>query len=97
MKAKLTNKHALYLDQAPASTGAVTRHDPHWTPGTWGSWLLDDTDRLVPNSQFQLGFGDFNEAYKRTAYEQSVAVLRGVSGADGLIPFENLQWSPSPR
>ena len=91
MRARLTNRHTLHLDRAGTAIGQVTPQDPQLTPGTWGSWL-DDMGSLVPNSQFQLGFGDFNEAFRREAYDRSVALLNQIGGADGLIQFENLQW-----
>jgi hypothetical protein len=91
MKAKLTNRHTLHIAQAPVSKGRVTPMDPQFIPGTWGSWLLDE-GALVPGSQFQLGAGAFHGAYKRTAYDQSVALLKSLGSIDGLIPFEKLHW-----
>ena len=94
MKAKLTADHTLYLGQygAPAR-GKLTPNDPQADPGIWISWLLDKQDKLVPGSQFQVGFGEFEEAYKRKAYDKSVAFLQEIGGADALIDLENLRWS----
>jgi len=94
MKAKLTNRHTLHLamSSASASVGKVTPQDPQWVPGTWGCWMLDDKGKLVPKSQFEVGFGEFSETYKWKAYELSVALLEGLRATDGLVAFENLEW-----
>jgi|SRR5579859_2089431 len=95
MKAKLTNKHTLYIDQARASTPKkLTPKDPQFAPGTWGTWLLDDSAELVSGSQFELGFGSFDEDYKRAAYDKSAALLNAKSDSAGMIPFTQLLWEP---
>ena len=66
--------------------------DPRLKPSTWGSWLLDDKGALVPNSRFQVGSGDFSQAYVRRAYDKSVDLLNRTNDADGLIQFEKLEW-----
>ena len=92
MKAKLTDKHTLHLEMVRPYTWNVSPSFPKWDPGTWGSWLLDETDKLVPDSQFAVDFGDFHEAYKRDAYDKSVDLLHAIGSGHKVIEFENLRW-----
>ena len=94
-KARLTNKYTLYVDQIAGPPAADTPW-AHEVPGVWVWWLLDEHRKFLPSPTYKVGFGPYEEKYKRVAYDDAVSFLAHFDSEEEPVGFDKLQWEPSP-
>ena len=91
---KLSKKYALRLGvHIPGAKDVPWAHEP---PSTWVWWLLDDQNK-VSSPDYKVGWGDYEESYKRIAYDRAVSFLSRHDSEEQPVPFSDMAWDSSPR
>ena len=95
VKTQLTSKYALYMGQIITSPAEVPW--AHESPGTWIWWLLDEDNKRLPSRTYTVGFGPYEEEFKRIAYDGAATFLAHHDPEEQILPLNKVRWDPSPR